>query len=62
MVLGIGFLGFGGLVTLVLIVLWIIVLVREANKKQWSWFIFSLIFPPVALVYWMGKWKRYIKL
>jgi len=34
---------------------WVYTLVRQAKKKKWVWFVFSLLFPIVALFYWLYK-------
>jgi len=46
------------IVYLALFVVWILTLVKQAKGSKWVWFVLTLIFPIVALVYWIVKWVK----
>lgn len=43
------------LVIIAVIVLQILTLIRQAKKKEWAWFVLSLLFTPVWIIYWIVK-------
>jgi hypothetical protein len=47
---------FALIVYLLLFVAWIYTLILQAQKKKWAWFVLTLIFPFVMLIYWVAKW------
>ena len=38
---------------IVWIILWIKTLIRQAKKKKWVWFVFTVLIPLTLIVYWI---------
>ena len=40
---------------LLLVILYIVTLIRQARKKEWEWFVITLLISPTMFVYWIYK-------
>ena len=44
-----------GILALAYLVAWIITLVIQAQKKEYIWFILTILINPVMIIYWIVK-------
>jgi len=49
----------GSIIAVLLIVLYVLLyiytLVKQAKKREWTWFVLTLLFNPVMIIYWIVK-------
>ncbi len=44
---------FLGIICILLLLAYVYTLVRQAKKKEWVWFVLTLLFGPVMAIYWI---------
>jgi hypothetical protein len=55
--------GAGGMIgAIILLIIWIATLVYQGKRKEWIWFILSLLFGIVVLIYWIVYWDALKKI
>lgn len=49
------------IVKLLILVLYVATLVRQARKNQWIWFVITLLVSPLFVLYWICRLFRIVK-
>lgn len=56
--MGLGLMLFILALAILILVLYIKTLIRQAKRKEWGWFVVSLLISPAWIIYWIVKWVK----